>query len=262
MRKFWLDDEDDLVLDPIKKKDIILAEEKLGVELPTPYKELIKKQNGGYIKRTVLPINFSTSSVEDYIEVDSILGIGEEGILDSQYLINEWKLPNNLVLLNGDGHTWVAMDYRGKTKDPSIVYIDVVEEVEVQLASSFSEFIEGLQEEDNVIEEIDLAEDEITKEQAKNIFKTSDDEGEILRTITNYHIDEENEIDWMLDQLTFLLDRNNSEVIAEEIADFLIVHSNLRGLMDDTRYTLLMNKLKALPNTDLAYKLEMIEEPE
>ncbi|QGS69908.1 hypothetical protein CV093_10855 [Oceanobacillus sp. 143] len=49
----------------------------------------MKKQNGGYIKRTVFSIVFSTSSVEDYIEIDSIFGIGEEGILDSHYLINE-----------------------------------------------------------------------------------------------------------------------------------------------------------------------------
>lgn len=261
MQKFWLDDEDDLVLNPIKGKDIVLAEEKLGIELPTLYKDLINKQNGGYIKRTVLPIDFSTSSVEDYIEVDSIFGIGEEGILNSQFLINEWNLPNNLVLLNGDGHTWVAMDYRAKTKNPSVVYIDVEEHIEVQLASSFSEFIEGLQERDHVIEEMEHTEDEITKEQAKYAFKTSNDEGEILRTITNY-IMEENEMDWMLDQLTFLLDRNNSEWIAEEIADFLIMHSYSRGMMDDTRYTLLMNKLKALPYTDLSYKLEMIEESE
>ena len=262
MREFWFDeDEEDLVLHSINEKDIVLAEEKLGIELPTLYKDLLIKQNGGYIKRTILPIDFSTSSVEDYIEVDSILGIGKEGIQDTQFLIKEWQLPSNLVLLNGDGHTWVAMDYRGKTKDPSVVYIDVEEEVEVQLASSFSEFIEGLQEKGHVIEEIDLSEDEITKEQAENIFKTSDDEDEISRTITNYLM-EENEMDWMLDQLTFLLNRNNSEWIAEEIADFLMVHSYSRGMMDDTKYTLLMNKLKALPYTDLPYKLELIEESE
>lgn len=258
MGKFWLDDEDDSGLDPIKNEAIVLVEEKLGVELPALYKKLIRKQNGGYIKRTVFPIDFSTSSVENYIEVDRIMGIGEAGILDSPYLIKEWELRNDLVLLNGEGHTWVAMDYRGKTKDPSIIYIDVEEEVEIQLASSFSEFIEGLQEEDINTEDSDLGEDDITKEQAESVFKMSDDEGDILRTITNYHI-AENEIDWMLDQLTFLLDRNNSEGIAEEIADFLMVHSFLRGVMDNARYTLLMDKLKALPYTDLPYKLEMIE---
>jgi hypothetical protein len=102
------------------------------------------------------------------------------------------------VFLNGDGHTWVVMDFRGKTKEPSIVYIDVEEEVELQIARSFSEFIEGLQEEEMVIvseDEIEITDDmdipvnEITKEQAESIFKTSDDEDEILRTITNIIID-------------------------------------------------------------------------
>ena len=43
MWKFWLNDEADLMLD--------------------------------LIKRTILPIDFSTSSVENYIEVESIFGI-------------------------------------------------------------------------------------------------------------------------------------------------------------------------------------------
>ncbi|QGS68785.1 hypothetical protein CV093_10860 [Oceanobacillus sp. 143] len=163
------------------------------------------------------------------------------------------------MLLNGDGHTWVVMDYRGKTKEPSIVYIDVEEEVEFQIARSFSEFIEGLQAEEMVIvdeDEIEITDDmdmpemeEITKEQAEHIFKTSNDEAEIIRTITNIDIDEE-DINWMLDQLTLLLDRNNSEGVAERIAGYLLVHSYLRGMMDDTKYSLLMNKLKALPYTD------------
>ena len=154
MSDFWLADEDDsYLLKPIKKKDIVQAEKKLGIELPDLYKKLIKEQNGGYIQRTVFPIEFSTSSVENYIDIYSIYGICEEGILNSSYLIKEWGLPNDLVLLDGDGHTWVALDYRGKTSEPSIVYIDVEEEVEFQLARSFKEFIAGLQEEDIVDED-------------------------------------------------------------------------------------------------------------
>ncbi|WP_170138838.1 SMI1/KNR4 family protein [Oceanobacillus chungangensis] len=266
MRKFWLDDEDDLVLGPIKKKDIVLAEEKLGIELPKLYKKLVKKQNGGYIKRTVFPIDFSTESVEDYIEVDSIFGIGEDGILDSEYLIKEWELPNDLVLLNGEGHTWVAMDYRGKTKNPSIVYIDVEEEVEFQIARSFSEFIERLEEED-IVDEDEITGDmdipnleEITKEEAEHIFKTSDDKRFIRSVIINLPLDKDG-VNWFLDQLIFLLDKYNSTGIAEDAADFFLIHHYLRGKMDDSKYSLLMNKLNALPYKNLK-TLQMIDERE
>jgi hypothetical protein len=66
----------------------------------------------------------------------------------------------------------------------------------------------------------------------------------------------------MLDQLTLLLDRNKSEGIAEQIASYIMVHSYLRGIINETKYYLLMNKLRALPYTDLEYELEMIEESE
>ncbi|MGY3215794.1 hypothetical protein ACVWWV_000296 [Bacillus sp. TE9122W] len=42
--------------------------------------------------------------------------------MDSAYLIKEWELPEGLVLISGDGHTWVAMDYRKMKKNPAIHY--------------------------------------------------------------------------------------------------------------------------------------------
>ncbi|RLL40630.1 SMI1/KNR4 family protein [Oceanobacillus piezotolerans] len=272
MRDFWLEDEDDsYVLKPIKEENIVAAEKKLGVKLPELYKEIVKEQNGGYIKRTAFPIEFSTSSVEDFIYIESIYGIGEEGILDSPSLINEWGLPKDMVLLGGDGHTWVAMDYRGVTSEPSIVYIEVEEEVDIQIANSFSEFIEGLQEVERVIvgnDEAEITDDmeipelhNITKEEAENIFKTSYDEELIVPTLTNIHIGD-NDINWLLEQLISLLDRNISEELAGGIADALYEHSYPREKMDHNKYSLLINKLKDIPDPDIKIRLQMIEEAE
>ncbi|RLL48450.1 SMI1/KNR4 family protein [Oceanobacillus piezotolerans] len=272
MRDFWLVDEDDsYVLKPIKEEDIVGAEKKLGVKLPQLYKELVKEQNGGYIKRTAFPIEFSTSSVEDFIYIESIYGIGEEGILDSLYLINEWGLPEDIVLLGGDGHTWIAMDYRGGASEPSIVYIEVEEKVDIQIASNFSKFIEGLQEEEMVIVDEDEAEitddmempelHDITKEEAENIFKTSNDEELIVPTLTNIHIGD-NDINWLLEQLISLLYRNISEEMAVEIADKLYEYSYLRAEMDHNKYSFLIDKLEEIPDPDIKIRLQMIDEVE
>ncbi|GMG78163.1 hypothetical protein ShirakiTA10_11250 [Bacillus safensis] len=59
--------------------------------------------------------------------------------MDSAYLINEWELPEGLVLISGDGHTWVVMDYRKMKKNPSIHYFDVEMEEDFKLANSFDE---------------------------------------------------------------------------------------------------------------------------
>jgi hypothetical protein len=45
-------------------------------------------------------------------------GIGPAGqagtttLLDTPYLVQEWELPTPVVLLSGDGHYWIALDYR------------------------------------------------------------------------------------------------------------------------------------------------------
>ncbi|THA75981.1 hypothetical protein E6R60_14505 [Streptomyces sp. A0642] len=67
-------------------------------------------------------------------------------LLDSPYLIEEWGLPAPTVLLSGDGHSWVALDYRacGRHREPSVTWFDADRNEELALASDFRSFIEGL----------------------------------------------------------------------------------------------------------------------
>lgn len=55
------------------------------------------------------------------------------------------KFDDPVILLHGDGHWWVALDYRGcgRTGEPSVVWIDDEADV-LFLASDFESFIEGL----------------------------------------------------------------------------------------------------------------------
>ncbi|MFD1606520.1 SMI1/KNR4 family protein [Oceanobacillus luteolus] len=267
MKNFWLEDEDQTyALKPVKRKDIIAAEKQLGVELPALYKKLVKKQNGGYIQRTLFPISFVTDHVEEFIEVRSLYGIGEDGILDTDYLIKEWGLPSDIVLLDGDGHTWVALDYRGKKRKPSVVYLEVEEGNEFQLAESFDEFIAALEEEEYDVEEEDMIDDmdipdldNISKREAEEIFRTSEDEILIRSVIINIPL-AAGDMNWMLDQLIYLLKKRSTEGIAESVADFLLIYSRFRSEMDDSKYTSLMKKLRSLPYPGVKMDLEMIDE--
>nr|WP_050614431.1 SMI1/KNR4 family protein [Bacillus testis] len=77
--------------------------------------------------------------------IDHILGIGEEnGILESAYLIEEWELPNNIVLISGSGHSWVALDYRDTEEEPPVIFIDAEEGQIIELASGFELFLRSL----------------------------------------------------------------------------------------------------------------------
>ena len=68
---------------------------------------------------------------------------GVHNILKTEYMTQEWGLPPRQVFLNSDGHWWITLDYR-KSDSPSMAWIDVEIGEDIQIASSFPEFLCGL----------------------------------------------------------------------------------------------------------------------
>lgn len=128
MRVFWEKPEyDPLRLKDISEDEIKKVEKKLNLTLPQQYKKLIIQQNGGLINFNAFPTNQETSCADDHIEVDHIRGIEKDlGILESEYLIKEWGLPQKLLLIQGDGHNWVALDYRQTNENPPVHYLSLI----------------------------------------------------------------------------------------------------------------------------------------
>ncbi|MFF8375237.1 SMI1/KNR4 family protein [Streptomyces sp. NPDC015661] len=129
------------------------AEARLGVRLPASLLELLRVRNGGDVAESwnAYPTVVPTSWSDDHVPFDVLMGIrcvdGHDlSILDSTYLIEEWDLPSPCVLLSGDGHTWIALDYRacGTDGDPSVTWFDADDASELSLARDFRTFVEGL----------------------------------------------------------------------------------------------------------------------
>ncbi|WP_078410719.1 SMI1/KNR4 family protein [Priestia abyssalis] len=98
------------------------AEKELAVKLPQSYLKLLKEQNG------VAP-NYPYFFIdEERICMSYLNGIDFEGaergigILKSKEWTEEEGLPENLIVLWTDIHTWIVLDYRGRIEDPSVVY--------------------------------------------------------------------------------------------------------------------------------------------
>lgn len=98
---------------------IAIAEKRLNVRLPVEFIHLLKISNGGYTKGFVYPVDFETSWDINKIPLHELFGIVIDesnetihNILCTAYMTKEWGLPENQVLLSGDGHTWVTLDYR------------------------------------------------------------------------------------------------------------------------------------------------------
>ena len=82
------------------------AEESLGHRLPKTFVTLLKKQNGGSIRFNPVRLENVTIHDEPYLELTYLMGVGENlGILDSPWLLEEWEMPTDLILLSGDGHS-------------------------------------------------------------------------------------------------------------------------------------------------------------
>ncbi|MBB6602803.1 SMI1/KNR4 family protein [Bacillus pumilus] len=217
MKQFWANQSDDpYTLKKISEKDILKTEKKLGVKLPQEYKNLVLEQNGGYLECNAFPTDRPTSWAEDHIQFDHLLGIGKkEGILESDYLIKEWELPKDIILISGDGHSWVALDYRNTTENPPVHFFDLEMEEDFKLADSFNEFIsklyidesddsepdlEGLDPDDYELTYISPDDpDAITKDEVNRIFEKNNEE--LFTNLKLFPIQNYDDLIWLLKKI-------------------------------------------------------------
>ncbi|MCX5214173.1 SMI1/KNR4 family protein [Kitasatospora sp. NBC_00240] len=131
---------------------VLEAEGLLNVTLPASLLDLLRQQNGGLVVsgRDAFPTSRPTSWASDHAPFDIVMGIGRReqtlSLLDNPYLVDEWGLPTEVVLLSGDGHYWIGLDYRtcGPRGEPSVVWFDTDADSELPLAPDFRSFVAGL----------------------------------------------------------------------------------------------------------------------
>ncbi|MFE0505102.1 SMI1/KNR4 family protein [Peribacillus butanolivorans] len=183
VKSIWQASNDEYMLQPLTDEIIKKAEELFNVTLPNSYIAILKQQNGGQPICNAHPSPVPTVWGETFVIVEHIKGIGAgNGILENDYYIKEWELPEGLILFNGDGHTWLAFDYRNATSEPPIVYVDVDLEQIIQIADSFEEFLKKLYLEN---EEFDFEgmEVKVYSKQDLEKFIQEDNVDELIRAI-------------------------------------------------------------------------------
>ncbi|MDE5413260.1 SMI1/KNR4 family protein [Alkalihalobacterium chitinilyticum] len=214
MKNIWQKDNHFYTLEPLTPNLVTQAAERLKVKLPDSYIQLLNKQNGGHIKYTTYPANEPTIWGENHIQVEHLLGIGEkDSILDSHYLIQEWGLPKDIVILSGEGESWIAFDYRNTEENPPIIYIECESEENkvLKLANSFEEFLNGLSLYEDIHQEL------------------IDD--------TN----EENQQSWSTEAIVKALSSNNNEEIVQA---FNYLHALKKKQLIELKYlTIIENKI-------------------
>ncbi|MGV9267239.1 SMI1/KNR4 family protein [Kitasatospora sp. NPDC003701] len=140
------------VQQPLTDEMVREVERLLGVTLPSALLDLLRVQNGGSVAADddAFPTRRPTSWSDDHVPFGDLMGIGRcagmTSLLDSLYLVEEWGMPAALVLLSGDGHCWIALDYRtcGRDGEPSVTWFETDLGSELALADDFRSFVEGL----------------------------------------------------------------------------------------------------------------------
>ncbi|MEQ1823472.1 MAG: SMI1/KNR4 family protein [Fimbriimonadaceae bacterium] len=158
---------------PLTDEMVAEAERQLGVKLPEYYVDLLRIQNGGSTNEFAFPMSVRTSWAPDHISLSELAGIvldpeteSCQNIMVTEYMTREWDLPPNQVLLTGEGHWWITLDYRNGP-EPSVAWIDVECGEDIQIASSFSAFYAGLVPERTFWDQEELdAESEYERKQA------------------------------------------------------------------------------------------------
>ena len=112
----------------------------------------MNKKNGAYLGEQLVKINEDiTGNIKQYVSdgyvsLGSISGISLDednihSILSTGKMIKEWQLPDKLILLDGDGHTWTALDYRAASEDPPVIFIESDGNSFVRIAKNFDELL-------------------------------------------------------------------------------------------------------------------------
>jgi hypothetical protein len=154
--KFWLKNFDNYFDKyPLPEAELLKAEETLGYKLPKAYRNLLLEQNGGNIRFNAYKLKEGTTIEHlPFVEFSYIAGVGESeefgNILHTPEMTEEWNMPKELILINGDGQIWIALDYRNNKEDPAVTYFENESGEDIVIADNFDEFIEGLYIEDDV----------------------------------------------------------------------------------------------------------------
>ncbi|QXE00908.1 SMI1/KNR4 family protein [Terribacillus sp. DMT04] len=203
----------------ITSADLKAYEDVKGIELPSLYKEHILVKNGGKPVLDSIPTNVPTTWASDHANVNVLFGLrSDDGILDTDTLIKEWNLPENIVVFAmSEDNAFFYFDYSSQKENPPIKIYEPEGNLKAyEVAKDYETFITSLYKEslDPTDDEIEAAlQENEDKWSDKGLFEkyiAEDNLKELLEGITFYSTSED--LDWVIKKIIDLSESKHSAV--------------------------------------------------
>ncbi|MFS0559763.1 SMI1/KNR4 family protein [Terribacillus sp. 179-K 1B1 HS] len=200
----------------ITTSDIETYEDEHGIELPSLYKEHLLEKNGGRPVFDSIPTNAPTTWAYDHGNVNVIFGHrADDGILDTDILIKEWGLPENIVVFAmSEDNAFFYFDYSSQKENLSVKIFEPEGDLKAyEVAENYESFIASLYK-DPTDEEIEAAlqeaEDKWSDRGLFDKYIADDNLGELLEGITFYSTSEN--LNWVTQKIIDLSRSKHSAV--------------------------------------------------
>lgn len=157
----------------ITREELTAIEQEIGKIIPASYKEVLLQQNGGPLQYRWVRVAEPAAEVE-LLEIDHLLGLETDGNLSSDYLIEEWVLPGDILVISGDGNGFFVLDYGEDAQNPPVIYLEVDSRAKVRVANNFDDFLSQLIAETPAVDSDDENWGGVTQEEAERVFYGTD----------------------------------------------------------------------------------------
>ena len=125
-----------------------IFEKENGVKLPGEYIKFAGTKRSWVVMLPPCDADSTKYYFSDgFYELGELFGVEPDkhrSIFNSPGLVSEWKLPKELVLIDGDGHTWLALDYRDSKTEPKVIVIESDSSNFLVVANNFDDFVQAL----------------------------------------------------------------------------------------------------------------------
>ncbi|MGM0898085.1 MAG: SMI1/KNR4 family protein [Bacillota bacterium] len=221
----------------ITRDEFTRIEQEIGKIIPASYKEVLLQQNGGPLQYRSVRVADPAAEVE-LLEIDHLLGIETDGNLSSDYLIEEWGLRGDILVISGDGNGFFVLDYGEDAQNPPVIYLEVDSEVKVRVANHFDDFLSRLIVEAPAADSDDENWRGVTQEEAERVFFGTD-VAAIEEMLLNLMWPEDHE--WYFTNL-LKLSRHDDLFVRQAVTNILDNNMKIYKIDADEKWHPLLNK--------------------